>query len=239
MNIYQYDVIILIDTSGVKINITIIKINPDNSKHIPEISNGEYLDDNFAKKNTANAKDNAEIIASISPNEIEKFNDSILIRTILIIILLLSILWSLSITITNPTNAIAIPDNCFLFNLSWRNTLANNKTAIISIGPASKLSLDAPTLLTASYQVNIPTERKREAGIKSLNECNRWFFFLLVKFKIVNKRTPDIAILNADIDNGEIPNNKVRYSIRIDSNDKIIANKKTIQDFLINSNKIW
>jgi hypothetical protein len=31
----------------------------------------------------------------------------------------------------------------------------------------------------------------------------------------------------------------VRYSIRIDSNDKIIANKKTIQDFLINSSKIW
>ena len=235
---YQYVLIILIDISGVKISITVIKINPDNSKHIPEISNGEYLVDNFAKKNTANANDIAEIIASTSPNEIEKFNDSNSIRTIFIIPLL-SILWSLNITITNPTNAIAIPDNCFLFNLSWRNTLANNKTAIISIGPASKLSLDAPTLLTASYQVNIPTERKREAGIKSLNECNREIFLFLTKFKIVNKRIPDIAILNADIDNGEIPNNNVRYSIRIDSNDKIIANKKTIQDFLINSSKIW
>lgn len=235
---YQYVLIILIDISGVKISITVIKIKPDNSKHIPEISNGEYLVDNFAKKNTANAKDIAEIIASTSPNEIEKFNDSNSIRTIFIIPLL-SILWSLNITITNPTNAIAIPDHCFLFNLSWRNTLANNKTAIISIGPASKLSLDAPTLLTASYQVNIPNERKREAGIKSLNECNRGIFLFLTKFKIVNKRIPDIAILNADIDNGEIPNNNVRYSIRIDSNDKIIANKKTIQDFLINSSKIW
>lgn len=234
---YQYVLIILIDISGVKISITVIKINPDNSKHIPEISNGEYRDDNFAKKNTANAKDIAEIIASTSPNEIEKFNDSNSIRTIFMIPLL-SILWSLNITITNPTNAIAIPDNCFLFNLSWRNTLANNKTAIISIGPASKLSLDAPTLLTASYQVNIPAERKREAGIKSLNEFNRGIFLFLIKFKIVNKRIPDIAILNADIDNGEIPNNNVRYSIRIDSNDKIIANKKTIQDFLINSSKI-
>jgi hypothetical protein len=107
------------------------------------------------------------------------------------------------------------------------------------MGPANRLSLDAPTLLTASYQVNIPVERKREAGIKSLNECNREVFLLLTKFKIINKRIPDIAILNADIDNGEIPNNNVRYSIRIDSNDKIIANKKTIQDFLINSNKIW
>jgi hypothetical protein len=107
------------------------------------------------------------------------------------------------------------------------------------MGPANRLSLDAPTLLTASYQVNIPIERKREAGIKSLNECNRGVFLLLTKFKITNKRIPDIAILNADIDNGEIPNNNVRYSIRIDSNDKIIANKKTIQDFLINSNKIW
>ena len=47
---------------------------------------------------------------------------------------------------------------------------------------------------------------------------------------------PDIAILNADIANGEIPNNSVRYSIRIDSNDKINANKKTIHDCLINSN---
>ena len=235
---YQYVLIILIDISGVKISITVIKINPDNSKHIPEISNGEYLVDNFAKKNTANANDIAEIIASTSPNEIEKFNDSNSIRT-KFMIPLLSILWSLNITITNPTNAIAIPDNCFLFNLSWRNTLANNKTVIISIGPASKLSLDAPTLLTASYQVNIPTERKREAGIKSLNECNRGIFLFLTKFKIVNKRIPDIAILNADIDNGEIPNNNVRYSIRIDSNDKIIANKKTIQDFLINSSKIW
>lgn len=225
--------------SGVKINITIIKINPANSKHIPEISNGEYLNDNFAKKNTAAAKDIAEIIASTSPNEIEKFNDLNSIRTIFMIPLLLSILWSLSITITNPTNAIAIPDNCFLFNLSWRNSLANNKTVIISMGPANRLSLDAPTLLTASYQVNIPIERKREAGIKSLNECNRGVFLLLTKFKITNKRIPDIAILNADIDNGEIPNNNVRYSIRIDSNDKIIANKKTIQDFLINSNKIW
>lgn len=235
---YQYVLIILIDISGVKISITVIKINPDNSKHIPEISNGEYLVDNFAKKNTANANDIAEIIASTSPNEIEKFNDSNSIRTIFMIPLL-SILWSLNITITNPTNAIAIPDNCFLFNLSWRNTLANNKTAIISIGPASKLSLDAPTLLTASYQVNIPAERKREAGIKSLNECNRGIFLFLTKFKIVNKRIPDIAILNADMDNGEIPNNNVRYSIRIDSNDKIIANKKTIQDFLINSSKVW
>ena len=235
---YQYVLIILIDISGVKISITVIKINPDNSKHIPEISNGEYLVDNFAKKNTANANDIAEIIASTSPNEIEKFNDSNSIKTIFIIPLL-SILWSLNITITNPTNAIAIPDNCFLFNLSWRNTLANNKTVIISIGPASKLSLDAPTLLTASYQVNIPVERKREAGIKSLNECNRGIFLFLTKFKIVNKRIPDIAILNADIDKGEIPNNNVRYSIRIDSNDKIIANKKTIQDFLINSSKIW
>lgn len=238
MNIYQYDVIILIDISGVKITITIIKINPDNSKHIPEISNGEYLNDNFAKKNTANAKDIAEIIASTSPNEIEKFNDLNSIRAIFMIPLL-SILWSLSITIINPTNAIAIPENCFLFNRSWRNTLDNNKTVIISIGPANKLSLDAPTLLTASYQVNIPAERKREAGIKSLNECNGGIFLLLTKFKIINKRVPDIAILNADIDNGEIPNNNVRYSIRIDSKDKIIANKKTIQDFLINSNKIW
>ena len=227
------------DISAVKINITIIKINPAKSKHIPEISNGEYFDDNFAKKNTANAKDIAEIIASTSPNEIEKFNDLNSIRVIFMIPLLLSIFWSLSITSTNPTNAIAIPDNCFLFNLSCKNTLANNKTVIISIGPANRLSLDAPTLLTASYQVNIPVERKREAGIKSLNECNSGFFLLLTKFKIVNKRIPEIAILNADIDNGEIPNNNVRYSIRIDSNDKIIANKKTIQDFLINSNKIW
>ena len=42
------------------------------------------------------------------------------------------------------------------------------------------------------------------------------YFVFLTKFKIVNKRIPDIAILNADIDNGEIPNNNVRYSIRID-----------------------
>ena len=213
-------------------------MHPDNSKHIPEISNGEYFDDNFAIKNTANAKHIAEIIASTSPNEIEKSN--VLNSTRIIFMIPLSLTWwSLSITITNPTSAIAIPENCCLFSRSWRNSLDNNKIAVISIGPANKLSLDAPTLLTASYQVKIPAERKREAGIKSLNECNRWFFFLLVKFKIVNKRTPDIAILNADIDNGEIPNNKVRYSIRIDSKDKIIANKKTIQDFRINSNKIW
>ena len=75
MNIYQYDVIILKDNSELKINITVTKIKPDNNKHFPEISNGEYRDDNLAKKNTANAKDIAEIIASISPNDIEKFND--------------------------------------------------------------------------------------------------------------------------------------------------------------------
>ena len=60
------------DISGVKINITIIKINPDSNRHIPEISNGEYFFDNLAKKNTANAKDIAEIIASISPNEFQQ-----------------------------------------------------------------------------------------------------------------------------------------------------------------------
>ena len=191
----------------------------------------------MAKKNTANANDMAEIIASISPNDIEKFNDSTSTsKKLVIILLLLWILWSLNITITNPINAIAIPDNCFLFNLSWRNTLANNKTAMISIGPANKLSLDAPTLLTASYHVNIPTERKREAGINSLNERNKGIARLLINFKIINKKIPEIAILKAEIDNGEIPNNNVRDSIRIDSHVKIIANKKTIQDFLIKSN---
>lgn len=59
---------------------------------------------------------------------------------------------------------------------------------------------------------------------------------MLTKFNVNNNRIPDIAILNADIANGEIPNNNVRYSIRIDSNDKITANKKTIHDFLIKSN---
>src|ERR1044072_3591253 len=107
---------------------------------------------------------------------------------------------------------------------------------MISIGPANKLSLDAPTLLTASYHVNIPTERKREAGIKSLSERNKGGARLLTNFKIINKKIPEIAILKAEIDNGEIPNNNVRYSIRIDSHVKIIANKKTIQDFLIKSN---
>ena len=43
-------------------------------------------------------------------------------------------------------------------------------------------------------------------------------------------------MLKADIAKGEIPNNSVRYSIRIDSDDRITANKKTIHDFLINSN---
>lgn len=59
---------------------------------------------------------------------------------------------------------------------------------------------------------------------------------MLTKFKVNNNRIPDIAILNADIANGEISKNNVRYSIRIDSNDKITANKKTIHDFLIKSN---
>ena len=76
MNIYQYDRNKLTDISGVKRSITIIKINPDNIRHIPDISNGEYFLDNLAKKNTANAKDIAEMIASMSPSEIEKFNDS-------------------------------------------------------------------------------------------------------------------------------------------------------------------
>jgi hypothetical protein len=79
----------LTDISGVKISITIIKINPDSSRHIPEISNGEYFFDNFAKKNTANAKDIAEIIASISPNVIEEFSVSISIMVTFIISLLL------------------------------------------------------------------------------------------------------------------------------------------------------
>lgn len=108
---------------------------------------------------------------------------------------------------------------------------------IISIGPANRLSFDAPTLLTASYHVNTPAERKIDAGIKSLiDEKTIDFCLLFTKFKINNNRTPEIAILKADIAKGEIPNNSVRYSIRIDSHDKIIANKKTIHDFLINSN---
>ena len=41
INIYQYDDIILKDISELKINITVIKIKPDNNKHFPEISNGE------------------------------------------------------------------------------------------------------------------------------------------------------------------------------------------------------
>ena len=108
---------------------------------------------------------------------------------------------------------------------------------MISIGPASRLSFEAPTLLTASYHVNTPAERKIEAGTKSLNEQNRGICLLQTNFNINNNRVPDIAILNADIAKGEIPNNSVRYSIRIDSNDKIKANKKTIHDCLINSNQ--
>jgi hypothetical protein len=57
---------------------------------------------------------------------------------------------------------------------------------------------------------------------------------LFTKFKISNNRTPEIAILNAEIAKGEIPNKSVRYSIRIDSHDRRTANKKTIHDFLIN-----
>jgi hypothetical protein len=90
--LYQYDRNKLIDTSGVKISITTININPDNSKHIPEISNGEYFIDNLAKKNTPNAKDIAEMIASMSPNETEKFNDLTAIMVIFMIPLLLLLL---------------------------------------------------------------------------------------------------------------------------------------------------
>jgi hypothetical protein len=46
----------------------------------------------LAKKNTANANDIAEIIASISPNEIEKFNDSTSTRIKFVIMLVLLIL---------------------------------------------------------------------------------------------------------------------------------------------------
>ena len=38
---YHYDVLILKDNTGLKINILVLKIKPDNNKHIPEISNGE------------------------------------------------------------------------------------------------------------------------------------------------------------------------------------------------------
>ena len=108
----------LTDISGVKISITIIKIIPDSNRHIPEISNGEYFFDNLAKKNTANAKDIAEIIASISPNVIEKFSSVSTSIMVTFIIPLLLILWSLNSTIINPSNAIPTPDNCFLFNFS-------------------------------------------------------------------------------------------------------------------------
>ena len=141
---------------------------------------------------------------------------------------------SLNSTMTNPVIATATPVNCTLFSLSCKNNLANSNIIIVSIGPAKRLSFEAPILLTASYQVNIPIERKMEAGMKSFQDLKiKNFFFVKI---IDNKRSsvPDIAILKAEIDKGEIPSKRVRYSMRIDSIDKTNANKKTIQDLLIN-----
>lgn len=85
-------------------------------------------------------------------------------------ILVSATLLSLNNTITNPASAIPIPVNWILFNRSRRNNLAKNSIAIISIGPARRLSFEAPTLLTASYQVNIPSERNIEGGMNSFQE---------------------------------------------------------------------
>jgi hypothetical protein len=143
-------------------------------------------------------------------------------------------LLSLNNTTTKPARAMATPANWILFNLSLRNNLAKNNIAIISIGPARRLSFEAPILLTASYQVKIPIERKIDAGMNSFQEWKIECGFFVILVDINNNNVPEIAILKAEIDNGDIPNSLVRYSIIIDSIEKISANKKTIHDFLIN-----
>lgn len=210
-----------------------INIDPDISRHIPEISIGEYLADNLVKKKTASAKKIAEKTASISPNSIENWNRSKLTLKIGTPILLSTTLLSLNSTMTNPVIATATPVNCTLFSLSCKNNLAKNNIAIVSIGPDKRLSFEAPILLTASYHVKIPIERKMEAGMKSFHDWKIENFFFVKR--IDNKSSvPDIAILKAEIDKGEIPSKRVRYSMRIDSIDKTNANKKTIHDLLIN-----
>lgn len=211
-----------------------INIDPDISRHIPEISTGECLVDNLVKKKTASAKKIAEKTASISPNSIENWNRSKLTLKIGTPILLSTTLLSLNSTMTNPVIATATPVNCTLFSLSCKNNLAKNNIAIVSIGPDKRLSFEAPILLTASYHVKIPIERKMEAGMKSFHDWKIENFFFVKRIDNKRSSVPDIAILKAEIDKGEIPSKRVRYSMRIDSIDKTNANKKTIHDLLIN-----
>ena len=52
-----------------------------------------------------------------------------------------------------PASAVVAPAICSLLNLSCRIALARSSMTIVSKGPASSTSFEAPTLLTESHQV--------------------------------------------------------------------------------------
>jgi hypothetical protein len=144
-----------------------------------------------------------------------------------------------AIVIKKPSTASVIPTVCILLSLSPKKSLARNKTVMVSSGPASKPSFEAPILLTESYQVKIPITKNIEAGTKRLHDLKT--VILLLFFLAENNRekdnsaAPATGILIAVMAKVGMLRDEWNNSAIIDSKERIAACINTTDDL---SNKL-
>lgn len=203
----------------------------------PATSMDEYKETSFVKNRTPIANPRAERIASISPKVI--MIDGIV--TIVCMLVPSRTFASLATAIKNPINARIIPITWILSNFSSKKIRAKTTIITISSGPAIRTSFEAPILLIESYHANIPTASEEQDRMRFFDDFENMETIarlLLKNAAINNNRLPANVILIAESTIGGICRNLVvKNSIRIDSNDMVIAYTKTTHDLCINNDK--
>jgi hypothetical protein len=125
----------------------------------------------------------------------------------------------------NPPSAIMTPASCARLSFSCSATLARKSMTIVSSGPASNPSFDAPTFLTESYQANTPIARSTDPDSRyfhCLKTAKACFFFSEPRV-IRSNATPASGMLFAAMIRGSSCSWLVNISITIDSIDRIAA----------------
>jgi hypothetical protein len=103
-----------------------------------------------------------------------------------------------------PMIAIKDPMSCTLLSRSFRKNHARNSTTVVSRGPVSVDSFEAPILLTESYQVIIPRAINADPGRRCLQDLKTVILSFILRVTINSSIPPASGMLLAAIVRGDI-----------------------------------
>ena len=152
---------------------------------------GEWKATNLAIKIIVIANATAETIASRSP-KLNKDNDGDISNAL-----------PLMVAAKNPMIAIIAPMSCTLVSRSFRKNHARNSTIVVSRGPVSVDSFEAPILLTESYQVIIAIAINIDPGRRCFQDLKTVILSFIIRLTMNSDIPPASGVLLAAIVRGD------------------------------------